>query len=108
MNCPKCHAENPDGAKFCATCGAPMVEVKAPPPPSDDDFELQPEAPKSSTDYVPPGLAPRIDLDAEESESAAPQPTMGRGKKPEKPKPEKPKNYSNEAKIMMGVAGAYL
>ncbi|MCR5690795.1 MAG: zinc ribbon domain-containing protein [Eubacterium sp.] len=24
MNCPKCNAPNPEGSKFCASCGAPM------------------------------------------------------------------------------------
>jgi class 3 adenylate cyclase len=27
--CPVCHADNPDGARFCATCGAPLVPLVA-------------------------------------------------------------------------------
>ena len=27
MKCPKCQAENPEDAKFCIDCGAPLAEI---------------------------------------------------------------------------------
>lgn len=29
MSCPACHADNPDGARFCATCGSGLVPLQA-------------------------------------------------------------------------------
>lgn len=35
MRCPQCNCENPDGAKFCTTCGAPFMNERVAPSGSD-------------------------------------------------------------------------
>lgn len=35
MRCPQCNCENPDGAKFCTTCGAPFMNERVTPSGSD-------------------------------------------------------------------------
>lgn len=35
MRCPQCNCENPDGAKFCTTCGAPFMNERIAPSGSD-------------------------------------------------------------------------
>ena len=35
MRCPQCNCENPDGAKFCTTCGAPFMNERVAPSCSD-------------------------------------------------------------------------
>lgn len=35
MRCPQCNCENPDGAKFCTTCGAPFMNERVAPSSSD-------------------------------------------------------------------------
>ncbi len=35
MRCPQCNCENPDGAKFCTTCGAPFMNERLAPSGSD-------------------------------------------------------------------------
>lgn len=35
MRCPQCNCENPDGAKFCTTCGAPFINERVAPSGSD-------------------------------------------------------------------------
>jgi hypothetical protein len=108
MKCPECQTDNPAGAKFCASCGASLKAASVPEPAAMDyDFELQPEAHKKPDPQMPPGLAPRLDLDAEPSESE-PSPSPVPDKKAKKKPPEKPKTYMQEAKIMMGTSGLYL
>jgi predicted amidophosphoribosyltransferase len=31
MNCPKCHAENPDTSLFCSNCTSPLSHKEKPP-----------------------------------------------------------------------------
>ncbi len=42
MFCPKCGQQNPDEAKFCGKCGAPISAAAAPPP--------QHSAPRAASD----------------------------------------------------------
>ena len=32
MNCPKCHADNPDTSRFCSNCATSLTSAKAIPP----------------------------------------------------------------------------
>lgn len=112
MKCHKCQEENPASAKFCLSCGASLAAAPAPAAPAiDEEFELQPEAPKRPDEQMPPGLAPRLDLDAEPEDGKFK--TTGpakeeKEKKPKKPAPDKPKDYKKESQIMIGVSAGVL
>lgn len=42
MRCPQCNCENPDGAKFCTTCGAPFMNERVAPSGSDTNPDGSP------------------------------------------------------------------
>lgn len=42
MRCPQCNCENPDGAKFCTTCGAPFMNERVAPSGSDTNLASSP------------------------------------------------------------------
>lgn len=42
MRCPQCNCENPDGAKFCTTCGAPFMNERIAPSGSDTNPDGSP------------------------------------------------------------------
>lgn len=64
MKCPKCQAENPEGAKFCEECGTRLVR-KCP----DCGADVSPTAKfclECGHDLAAPSQAPPVDLSFEE------------------------------------------
>ncbi|NOZ93359.1 MAG: zinc ribbon domain-containing protein, partial [Acidobacteria bacterium] len=52
--CPACHAELPEGARFCGGCGRPLPAGQVPPPLPPVDRALPPPLPPEPPSAPPP------------------------------------------------------
>lgn len=52
MFCPSCGKQNPDGSKFCESCGATMSSQNSAPPPPQQSYNSAPPPPQQN--YSPP------------------------------------------------------
>jgi hypothetical protein len=99
MRCPNCGNENPDGARFCSTCGNALTETMAgsAPSPGEAEDESRMERPPGPTPPGPPepGPTPEPPTPEPTPEPPSPEPT---------PHPPTPQPTPPAPTVPMGVA----
>ena len=116
MFCPQCGSKQPDGAQFCAQCGAPLGmagDANEPQVTPEPATGAEPETSPSPAPVAEAAVLPATDSDPEtkEAKPAESEPagsTAANAPATSAPTPEKPKRKSHRTAIIAGAIAAAL